>query len=166
MDISCGDPRYAEADGKDPGFSLVVARTERGREIIEGATEKGYVTLKPTEHWKLVRSRSGLPPRKGAIWGRRLALRLFGLPVTRFAGLALWHCWCQISVADKFRSTPGTVRRNLTRTLFRRLRLKLQDSVSARPAAVGIANRSFVEGVGGRPRTNPTNGLPCNVFYA
>src|ERR1019366_2417540 len=33
-DITCGDPWYEEPDGKNPGFSLVVARTDRGREII------------------------------------------------------------------------------------------------------------------------------------
>ena len=40
-DISCGDPWYEKPDGKNPGSSLVVARTVRGREIVEGAIAAG-----------------------------------------------------------------------------------------------------------------------------
>jgi coenzyme F420 hydrogenase subunit beta len=135
-DISCGDPWYEEPDGKNPGFSLVVARTERGREIIEGAMAAGYLTLKPAEKWKLAKSQSGLLAKKGAIWGRRLAMRLLGLPVTRLEGLDLWHCWKLLSVGEKLRATLGTVRRVLTRKLYRPLEL---DAKSAKPVGAPIA---------------------------
>jgi coenzyme F420 hydrogenase subunit beta len=129
-DISCGDPWYEEPDGKNPGFSLVVARTERGREIVEGAMAAGYLTLTPAENWKLAKSQSGLLAKKGSVWGRRLALRLFGLPVTRFEGLDLWHCWLQLSFEDKVRSTLGTIRRVLTRKLYRRMKGESADCVA------------------------------------
>jgi coenzyme F420 hydrogenase subunit beta len=136
-DISCGDPWYAEPDGENPGFSLVVARTPRGCEVIEGAMARGYLTLKRAECWKLVKSQSGLLEKKGAIWGRRLALRLFGLPVTRFKGLDLWHCWRLLSFADKLRSTLGTVRHVVTRKLYRPLKLNPQDGVLLKRSVVG-----------------------------
>lgn len=120
-DISCGDPWYEQPDGKNPGFSLVVVRTERGREILRGAVAAGYLALTPAESWKLEQSQSGLLKKKGAVWGRRLAMRLFALPVTRFSGLNLWHCWRQLSLGDKLRSTFGTVRRIITRGLYRRM---------------------------------------------
>jgi coenzyme F420 hydrogenase subunit beta len=128
-DISCGDPWYEEPDGKNPGFSLVVARTKRGREIIEGAIAAGYLTLTPAESWKLAKSQSGLAQKKGAVWGRRLALRLCGLPVTRLAGLDLWSCWRQLSVPEQIRSVLGSVRRIFARKLYRRLELNLKEGV-------------------------------------
>ena len=135
-DISCGDPWYQEPDGKNPGFSLAVARTRRGREVIEGAMQAGYLTLKPAENWKLVKSQPGLLAKKRAAWGRRLAMRLVGLPVTSFAGLELWHCWRQLSLQDRFRSTVGTLRRILTRRLYRPLKLSPKEAVSVKPAVM------------------------------
>ena len=128
-DISCGDPWYEQPDGANPGFSLLVARTERGRDIIEGAMAAGYLTLKPAENWKLVKSQSGLVAKKGAVWGRRLALRLFGLPITRLEDLDLWHCWRQLPFEDKLRSTFGTVRRILTRKLYRPTQLSESECI-------------------------------------
>ena len=132
-DISCGDPWYNEPDGKNAGYSLVLVRTERGREIIEGAMAAGYLTLKPAENWKLVKSQSGLLAKKGAVWGRRVALCGFGLPVTRFEGLFLWHNWKLLSFEDKLRSILGTARRVLTRKLFRAMKLNTHDNVPVKP---------------------------------
>lgn len=129
-DISCGDPWYEPPDGENPGFSLVVARTLRGREIVEGAVAAGYLVLRAAEHWKLARSQPGLLEKKGAVWGRRLALRLVGLPVTQLRGLDLKHCWAKLSVGSKLRATFGTIRRVFSRGLHRRLKL---DRSTAKP---------------------------------
>ena len=138
-DISCGDPWYEQPDGQNPGFSLVVARTERGREIIEGAMAAGYLALQPAEDWKLVKSQSGLVAKKAAIWGRRLALRLFRLPVTTFVELHLWHCWRQLSLEEKFRSIFGTVRRILTRKMYRPMTLARMENIPVSPPERGSA---------------------------
>jgi len=144
-DISCGDPWYEEPDGKNPGFSLVLVRTERGREIIEGAMAAGYLELKPAENWKLVKSQSGLVAKKGSVWGRRLAMRLFGLPVTRFEGLDLWPCWRPLSLGQKLRSTLGTIRRVLRRKLYREMRLQDLGSKTVKrpivPAKITVSNK-------------------------
>lgn len=136
-DISCGDPWYEQPDG-NPGFSLVIARTELGREIIEGAMTAGYLTLTPAEKWKLTKSQPGLLAKKGSVWGRRLALRLFRLPVTHFNGLDLWHSWRQLSFGDKLRSTLGTIRRILSRKLYRPLKLSSLDGVPVRRPIIGV----------------------------
>jgi coenzyme F420 hydrogenase subunit beta len=122
-DITCGDPWYEKPDGTNPGFSLLLARTQRGVEILRGAREKGYLTLQPAEAWKLEKSQSGLLKKKGAVWGRRLALRLLGLPVTRFIGLDLFRCWRPLPLMEKLRSTFGTLRRIITRKVYLRSRL-------------------------------------------
>ena len=132
-DISCGDPWYEQPDGKNPGFSLVVARTARGQEIIKGAIAAGYLSLQPAENWKLVKSQSGLLAKKGSVWGRRLATRLLGLPVARLEGLDLWHCWKPLAWGDKLRAMFGTMRRIIARKIYRRLRL---DARQAKPVAV------------------------------
>jgi coenzyme F420 hydrogenase subunit beta len=127
-DISCGDPWYEAPDGVNPGFSLVVARTERGREIVEGAIAAGYLIMHSAESWKLEKSQAGLLNKKGAVWGRRLAMRLLGLPVTHFKGLGLFHCWKKLTFSEKLRSTIGTLRRALTRRYRRPLELSRMPS--------------------------------------
>jgi coenzyme F420 hydrogenase subunit beta len=119
-DISCGDPWYVRPDGVNPGSSLIVVRTEAGRRIVAGAIAAGYVSLAPAETWKITASQRGLLHKKGAIWGRRLVLTLFGAPTTHFAGLNLWACWRGIPLTEKISSLFGTFRRVWSRRLFRR----------------------------------------------
>lgn len=119
-DISCGDPWYEQPDGNNPGFSLVVVRTEKGRAILHGAIRDGYLSLKPAERWKLEKSQDGLIQKKGSVWGRRFALRLLGLPVTQFHGLNLFHCWRRLSWSEKVKSVFGTLRRVVQRRYYRR----------------------------------------------
>ena len=121
-DISCGDPWYREPDG-NAGLSLLLVRTERGRQIVHGAIEAGYLKLKLVEPWKLTKSQAGLLTKKGAVWGRLLAMRTFNLPVPCFTGLNLYRCWRALSLEDKLRSTLGTLRRIITRKLYHPLKL-------------------------------------------
>lgn len=133
-DISCGDPWYEKPDGRSPGSSLVVARTARGREIVRGAIDAGYLTLTPAEMWKLDGSQPGLLRKKGAVWGRVLAMRLLGLPTPTFQGLRLFRLWWKLSLNEKCRSTLGTLRRCITRKLYKRLRLNRAASVPVKAA--------------------------------
>lgn len=112
-DISCGDPWYEKPDGVNPGFSLVVARTRKGVEIIEGAMAADYLKLEPAELWKIPASQQGLLDKKGAVWGRRLAMQALGMPITRFHGLDLRHCWGLLPAKEKLKSVIGTMRRIL-----------------------------------------------------
>ncbi len=120
-DISCGDPWYREVRNGEAGSSLVVVRTERGREIICKAIEAGYVVLEQADPQKLVDSQRNLLAKRGAIWGRLLAFKLFGLPTTRLKGFSLFRNWCRLLFNDKWRSILGTVRRIFTRKYFRPL---------------------------------------------
>ncbi|MEO0485608.1 MAG: Coenzyme F420 hydrogenase/dehydrogenase, beta subunit C-terminal domain [Pseudomonadota bacterium] len=118
-DISCGDPWYEAPDGENPGFSLIVTRTKLGREIVEGAIAEGYLTATPAEPWKLEKSQEGLLRKKGATWGRRLAHRVMGMPVTQFRDLDLFTPWRALPAKEKLRSTLGTLRRIVQRGLWR-----------------------------------------------
>jgi coenzyme F420 hydrogenase subunit beta len=123
-DISCGDPWYREVQPGEAGSSLVVVRTERGREIIRKAIDAGYVALERADPQKLVHSQRNLLTKRGAIWGRQLAFRMFRLPTTRLKGFSLFKNWWQLPWNDKLRSTFGTARRIWTRGYSRPLKLK------------------------------------------
>lgn len=125
-DISCGDPWYVEPDGVNPGSSLVVVRTQRGKTILRDAIDAGYLSLQRAEEWKLTRSQHGLLEKKGAVWGRLLAMRLCGLPVPNYVGSSLFQCWLRLPLTQQLRSVLGTVRRVMTRRLYEPLTLSEQ----------------------------------------
>lgn len=118
-DVTCGDPWYREVQPGEPGSSLVVVRTERGREFVRGAMQAGYLELTPAEPWKLMKSQVNLANKRAAVWGRRLAFKAFGIPVTRLHGFPLFKLWFALSFKDKIMSTLGTVVRIMKRKYYR-----------------------------------------------
>jgi len=118
-DIACGDPWYVEPGTGDPGSSLVVVRTELGRQIVREAIAAGYMELTPAEPWKLFKSQENLSRKRRAVAGRRLAFRLFGLPVTRLRGFSLFSIWLGLPFKEKMESLLGTARRIVTRKYYR-----------------------------------------------
>lgn len=118
-DVSCGDPWYRVVQPGEHGSSLVVVRSEVGRRLVRGAMEAGYLELVPSSVERVALSQKGLVEKKGAVWGRLLAMRLLGLPVPAHAGYRLFHAWMRIPLSDKFRSTVGTVRRIVSRKYFK-----------------------------------------------
>lgn len=120
-DISVGDPWWSGVPEDAPGRSLVLVRTERGRRILEGAVAAGYVVVERAESWKLRASQPGFPHVRGSIWGRVLALRVLGVPVPRYARVALFRHWLrELSLKEKLKSFVGTARRVSSRGLYRR----------------------------------------------
>jgi coenzyme F420 hydrogenase subunit beta len=120
-DIACGDPWYQEPQPGAPGSSLLVARTERGRQVIRGAIAAGYLELTPAEPWKLIKSQENLSQKRRSVGGRRLAFRLLGLPVTRVKGIPFVRLWLGLSAINKVKSVFGTARRILARKYYRPL---------------------------------------------
>jgi coenzyme F420 hydrogenase subunit beta len=108
-DISCGDPWYREVAPDDPGRSLVLVRTGVGREVVRDAMKAGYVRLEPVDGDTLPRSQRSLLQRRRHLWGRLLALQVFGVPVPRYRGFSLLANWRALSARDKIRSVFGTV---------------------------------------------------------
>ena len=122
-DISCGDPWYRPVKDGEAGSSLVLVRSERGREILREAIEAGYVVMEKSDAGKLYQSQKNLASKRGAVGGRVFVFRLAGLPMTRMKGFSLFQHWRHLSLKDKLRSTIGTARRILFRKLFRPLKL-------------------------------------------
>ncbi|MBI1911392.1 MAG: Coenzyme F420 hydrogenase/dehydrogenase, beta subunit C-terminal domain [Deltaproteobacteria bacterium] len=114
-DISCGDPWYREIKEGEAGQSLVLVRTEKGKKILYGAMNAGYVVLKRTGPAVLTRSQENLLDKRRTIWGRLLARRLFLLPSPTLKGFSLFDNWRQLTLKDKVRSVAGTIRRIIKR---------------------------------------------------
>jgi coenzyme F420 hydrogenase subunit beta len=122
-DLSCGDPWYREIEEDEPGYSLVVVRTERGREILQRAMAAGYVRLERAEPKKLEQAQKNLLAKRSAIWGRLITMKAFGIPTPRLHGFSLFKNWRRLSLKEKLRSILGTARRIMTRGYYQPSRL-------------------------------------------
>lgn len=119
-DLSCGDAWESYSAGAaDPGRSIVLVRTERGREILGRAIAAGYVELKPIRPQAVLVAQSNLLERRRELLGRLLAMRLLLIPVPRFTGFSLWRSWIRLSWWTKIRTVLGTMRRLLQRGQWR-----------------------------------------------
>ena len=122
-DISCGDPWYRPMAEGEEGYSLVLVRTERGRRILQGARNAGYISIEPGDPAILEASQKNLLAKRSAVWGRLLALRAFGIPSPRLEGFDLFSNWRGVSASEKLRSVAGTARRIVQRKYYRPLKL-------------------------------------------
>ncbi len=119
-DISCGDPWYRKVEKGEHGSSLIVVRTERGRELFKRAMASGAIVASPATSEQLARSQANLTSKRGAVWGRLLAFRLLGVPAPAYQGYSLFANWRRLSLNDKQRSVFGTLRRILQRGYHKR----------------------------------------------
>jgi coenzyme F420 hydrogenase subunit beta len=118
-DVSVGDPWYREIPPGEPGRSLVVVRTERGRRAVHAAIAAGHLTLERVELDVLPRSQPNLVVTRGAVWGRIATLRALGLPAPRFRNMPSFRAWTRLTARQKLQSTVGTAKRVRARGLRR-----------------------------------------------
>ncbi len=121
-DISIGDPwhRPPSAD-QEPGRSLIIARTARGRALIEAAICAGDLVATPMPRDVIARAQPNLSATHGAVWGRRLALRALNIATPKDRGQKLFRLWRRLSIRAKMGSVLGTWKR-LARDKLRRRR--------------------------------------------
>jgi coenzyme F420 hydrogenase subunit beta len=125
-DIACGDAWQHFKDDGDPGRSLILVRTERGRAILAAAVRAGYVTIGKAEADDVLRAQPNLLDRRRLLFGRMAAFRLLGAPVPTYKGFSLFRSWVRAGPRQQLRSVGGTVRRILKRRWYRR---RLQTEV-------------------------------------
>jgi len=118
-DISCGDPWYRTIDPDDPGRSMVIARTERGRRLVKRAIEAGYLVVQPADQSIIPLSQKSLLNKRRNLWARLAALRLFGIPAPEYRGFALFAGWRRLTIRQRVKSFAGTVRRIIERRWYR-----------------------------------------------
>lgn len=118
-DIACGDPWYRTIEEGEPGRSMALVRTERGKDIVRGAIEAGYVILNRADSSVLRKSQRDVHHKRMAVWGRIWAMKMFGIPTPRIKGFHLFENWRQLSFREKLKSTLGTARRILMRGYYK-----------------------------------------------
>jgi coenzyme F420 hydrogenase subunit beta len=114
-DISCGDPWYRPVEDREPGRSLVLARTEKGRRIIQEAIEAGYLQLSRVGANTVPDSQKALLNRRRHLWGRLFVMRLLLVPIPRYDGFDLFGNWLKLPIVEKLRSFAGTIKRIVSR---------------------------------------------------
>lgn len=115
-DVTGGDAWHRKAEGS-PGISLILARTERGREIVTAALRDGYLEGSPSGYPQVVAAQ-GLVERRKAVQSRLAALRSFGLPATRYPGFRLEEAAAQLGMRARVREYLGMAKRVVTRGFF------------------------------------------------
>jgi coenzyme F420 hydrogenase subunit beta len=115
-DIVCADAWEADAKGypvfdEAPGVSLIVARTETGRSLIEAAEAGGYLETRPFDPAELHKIQPGQTNRRLALFARLLALRIMGRPVPRYTGLRVREVAARNSFLSNMRNFLGMLRR-------------------------------------------------------
>jgi len=118
-DISFGDPWYREIKEDDPGRSLILVRTDKGRKIFHEAMDAGYVISERVDIDKLYQSQKNLLTKRQAIWGRLLAMKALGIPTPKLEGFHLFENWLDLPNREKVRSIFGTARRVIQRKYYR-----------------------------------------------
>ena len=125
-DIACGDAWHRYADDGNPGVSVVIARTRRGLELVEGAQRAGYLILERVGVDAVISSQgsgSGLVRRRSEVWGRLFALRFCRVPSPEYIGIRIFCAWMRGPIWGKIRSILGTIRRAVRKKLHQRLQL-------------------------------------------
>lgn len=119
-DIACGDAWDQYKKDGDPGRSLVLVRTERGRQLLERARSAGYVTLRRVSPENVLRAQQNLLQRRRELFGRLAAFWLMGAPVPSFERFSLLRAWLRLGPKQQATTVLGTARRILQRGWFRR----------------------------------------------
>ena len=134
-DIAVGDPWYREITDGEPGRSLLLVRTERGRRILRAAVEAGLLAVTPAEPSILAKSQPNLYRGRGSLWGRLLTCRLLGVPAPSFRNMSTFPIWWrELDKKQKLRSFTGTARRVFRRRLLRPVKLEPYEAVLAEDA--------------------------------
>lgn len=120
-DIAVGDPWYREVEANEIGKSLIIARTERGRQFIIEAEKAGAITLEKSDPALFPQSQPNLLSSRGNIWPRLLLLRLFGAAVPNYQGFCFFKFWWnELNFPEKRQSLIGTLKRIYIKKLTRR----------------------------------------------
>ncbi len=117
-DLSVGDP-WDKPRGSGQGSSLIVVRTERGREVLRKAIAHGALVASRRPLGSLAAAQPNLARTRRILFGRLLGLRLLGLGAPRYSGWKLGSLWLgRTGFRDKLGSVAGTVRRAIRRKLW------------------------------------------------
>lgn len=103
-DVSVGDPWYRPIEAGEKGSSLILVRTERGRQLVRDAVEAGYLVAQRCTSDLLPRSQRGLLSRRQCVWPKMLWAMLCFWPFPRYHGMWLTRNWLALPWRRKMSS--------------------------------------------------------------
>jgi coenzyme F420 hydrogenase subunit beta len=119
-DLSCGDAWHTYSAQADPGRSLILVRTARGRRILHNAVAAGYLELQRSTGTAVQVAQTALIKKRAHLYGRLLAMRMLLVPAPRFPGFSLFESWSKLPLSTKLRTIVGTLKRLCQKRLWRR----------------------------------------------
>ena len=135
-DLAVGDPWYREIPKDEPGRSLILVRTEKGREFLAAAREAGVLQIEPVAAHILPDSQMNLLHTRGAVWGRSWACRLLGVAAPRYRRMGTGKTWLTaLSLKQRAQAFYGTFKRVFTKKLYKRRPVQPMGPIPPRGAA-------------------------------
>ena len=118
-DIAVADAWHQSIRDHQPGRSVIIARTARGKQFLQQAISAGYLKAEPVSPEVLPACRPGQAPYLGQLWARLQTLKALQVPTPDYKGFALFELWkAELSVREKGRSILSTVKRILFKRLW------------------------------------------------
>jgi len=117
-DIVCADAWESDAAGYPvftdaPGTSLIVARSDVGMQLIDGARAAGRIETSPFDLAALAAIQPGQRERRRGLLARLAALRIAGRPVPHYQGLKIRAAARQNPIKKNVKNFAGMLRRTL-----------------------------------------------------
>ncbi len=119
-DITCGDAWHSyTGENENDGRSLVLARSERGLQILHRAIDAGYLDLQRSDSATVIAAQ-GIIQKRQELFGRLLAMKMLMIPTPRYSGFRLFEVWSRNPLTVKLKTVLGTLKRLITRGLWHR----------------------------------------------
>jgi coenzyme F420 hydrogenase subunit beta len=118
-DIAVADAWHRPVLENQPGLSVMVARTMRGKEILEQAVLEGFLDVEEVGPEILPLCRPDQAAHQGGLWARVQTLGFMGLPTPHYRGFSLFGLWISdLSIRQKIRSVLSTIKRVFVKKLY------------------------------------------------
>ncbi len=130
-DIAVADAWHRDVKDYQPGRSVIIARTEKGKEVIAKAIEQNVICAKSVEPDILPLCRPGQAAYQGSLWARLKTLKFMCMPIPDCRNFNFFRLWMsELSILKKFHSVLSTVKRIYVKKLYRKRQIqKMSDQL-------------------------------------
>ncbi|HML74986.1 MAG TPA: Coenzyme F420 hydrogenase/dehydrogenase, beta subunit C-terminal domain [Anaerohalosphaeraceae bacterium] len=120
-DIAVADAWHRPVGEHQPGRSVIIARTHRGKVFLEQAIQDGFLSAEIVLREILPLCRPGQETMQGNLWARIQTLRIMRLPIPKYYGYDFFRLWIsELLMKEKIRSVYSTIKRIFAKKLRQR----------------------------------------------
>lgn len=117
-DISLGDAWYKVPDGINPGSSLIVVRSIKGKEFFDKAIAAGVVKVQRHDRDLIDKCQPYMIDSRGDLWGRLIAMRFSFIKTPSYKHYPMFRYWLSLDSSRKLKSIFGTFKRVIKKKLY------------------------------------------------